>query len=286
MDSQAPASRPAPDGERAGRWARVVVALRTSQLRAAYLRQELRQLPVGAAAAALEVLCVAADGGAPPALAALHALVELLASPELAEAREALRRESRERRHFHLERMLRRPFVTGPVRPSEPPRSIAFDPDDPDVQTREERRDLPDYGRGRPLTLGERKSIARRPPPELLPRVLADPHPDVIRMVLAAARLTEDDVVRLCSRRPNRGEVLAEVARHPRWCNRPRVRAALVLNPTTPTELAITLVALLRRAELVVVCESTQLHPAVRAAARERLDRKPPVRRPPDGEMQ
>jgi hypothetical protein len=138
-------------------------------------------------------------------------------------------------------------------------------------------RDVPDYGRGRPLTLGERKSIARRPPPHLLPKVLADPHPDVIRNLLAASRLTEDDVVRLATKRPNKPEVLLEVARHPRWCQRPRVRLALVLNPMTPNEIAIAMIALLRRNELKSVVDATALHPAVRAAARERLARRPPM---------
>lgn len=262
-------------------------------MRTAYLRQELRSLGAPAAAQALELLCARAEEGSDAASTALHALVELLADPTLADARDALRRHARDTKLLTLERLLRRPYVTrGPASGSSPPsrsdsrRLAALFEDDPEAAMRGETRDLPDYGTGRPLTLGERKSIARRPPPDMLPRVLADPHPDVIRMVLASARLTEDDVVRLCSRRPNRGEILAEVARHPRWCHRPRVRAALVLNPHTPSELAISLVVLLRRDELAVVCDSTLLHPAVRAVARERLDRRPPVRRPRDGSIQ
>lgn len=285
-----PGDEPRPEEVRAARWARVVVSLRSSQLRAAYLRRELRNLPAATAAAALEVLCARAEAADTAASEALHALVELFADPTLGGARDDLRRVARDEKLLSLERLLRRPYVAR--RKDERARrawkriAAMFDEDDPDAAMRAETRDLPDYGTGRPLTLGERKSIARRPPPELLPKVLADPHPDVIRMVLASTRLTEDDVVRLCSRRPNRGEVLAEVARHPRWCHRPRVRAALVLNPQTPTDLAISLVALLQRTELGTVCTSTLLHPAVRAAARERLDRRPPVRRPPDGSVQ
>ncbi|MEO7096971.1 MAG: hypothetical protein ABI175_27175, partial [Polyangiales bacterium] len=257
----------------AARWGRVIVALRTSQLRAAWLREELRAMPVASAAEALEELCLEAEAGKARAAAALHALVELLADPTLREAREVLRTQARTRRLFTLERLLRRPFVTrrGDANHAEGPKTVRPQAltgmEDAGALQREETRDLPDYGRGRPLTLGERKSIARRPPPELLAKVLADPHPDVVRNVLASARVTEDDVVRMVTRRPGKAETLAEVARHPKWCHRPRVRAALVLNPATPTELSITMVSLLLRSELCVVIETQALHPAVRSAA-------------------
>jgi hypothetical protein len=269
----------------------VIIALRTSQLRAAWLREELRAMPVAAAAAALEELCLEAEAGKAPAAAALHALVELLADPTLGPAREALRTEARTQRLFTLERLLRRPFVARrDAHHAEGPKTARPQAltgmEDASTMQREETRDLPDYGRGRPLTLGERKSIARRPPPELLHKVLADPHPDVVRNVLASARVTEDDVVRMVTRRPGKAETLAEVARHPRWCHRPRVRVALVLNPATPTDLSITMLSLLLRSQLMTVIESQALHPAVRTAARERLERLPPVRRTPDGSMQ
>src|SRR5260221_6841748 len=87
---------PSSDELCAARWTRVIVSLRTSQLRMAYLREELRKLPVATAATALEVLCARAEEAHLGASAAMHALVELLSSPALADAREGLRREARE----------------------------------------------------------------------------------------------------------------------------------------------------------------------------------------------
>ncbi len=268
-----------PSDIRARRWAKVLISLRTAQLRVAWLREELRALPAADAADALEQVCFAADAADVRAEAIVHALVELLADPAMNEARDALRDEARTRGLLTLERLLRRPFAarSKPRGSLEAPAPELDDEVALSTDGEARPRDVPDYGRGRPLTLGERKSIARRPPPELLPKVLADPHPDVIRNLLAAARLTEDDVVRLATRRPNKPEVLQEVARHPRWCQRPRVRMALVLNPTTPSEIAIAMIALLRRNELKSVVDATALHPAVRAAARERLARRPPM---------
>ncbi len=236
-------------------------------------------MPAATAAEALEKVCAAAEDGDARAEAFVHALVALLAEPAMGEARDALRGEARGRMLLTLERLLRRPVAARAVpRPSPEPgldldEEIALANDSAEPRA----KDVPDYGRGRTLTLGERKALARRPPPHLLPKVLADPHPDVIRNVLAAARLTEDDVVRVATRRPGKPEVLQEVARHPRWCQRPRVRLALVMNPATPSELSISMIALLRRNELKSVIEATALHPAVRAAASERFARRPPM---------
>ena len=308
VSPKAPPADAVPAGEElAKRWRRVVMTLRSAELRVAYLRVELRAVPADRAAEALERLCALTDAGDERSASVLHALIELFADPALGAARDALREEARSRQLFTLGRLLRRPFVSSNAStksgtkssaksasashagkapsvlpPSGDDDSIALASDQEQVPT----KGIPDYGRGRPLTLGERKSLARRPTPALLPKILGDPHPDVIRNLLASARLTEDDVVRLVTRRPNRSEVLLEVARHPRWCHRPRVRMALVLNAATPTEIAISMVGLLRRHELPIVVETTALHPAVRAAAHERWTRLPPVRREPDGSLQ
>ena len=81
----------------------------------------------------------------------------------------------------------------------------------------------PPHG-ARPLTLGERKSLARRPSRRALDALMRDPHPAVIRAVLDSPRLTEDDVVRMAARRPGSAAALTEIARHAKWMLRPRVR--------------------------------------------------------------
>ncbi len=119
---------------------------------------------------------------------------------------------------------------------------------------------------GRPLSLGERKALARRPGRDLLARVLRDPHPDVVRILLGHPRLTEDDLVRLCARRPIAPEVLREVVLSARWIVRYRVRAAILRNPHTPLELALPLVAGLHAQDARAVAASEELPRAVREA--------------------
>lgn len=103
---------------------------------------------------------------------------------------------------------------------------------------------------GRPLSLGERKSLARSHRRDLLMQLLRDPHPDVIAVVVDNPHLTESDVLRLASRRPMLPASLAVIAACHRWRARSRVRRALVLNPFTPMQLAAQLATTLSDADL------------------------------------
>ncbi len=127
---------------------------------------------------------------------------------------------------------------------------------------------VPDFGAGRPLTLGERKALARRNDRDLIARVLRDPHPDVIRILLGNPSLTERDVVRLCARRPVSPETIRQVFRSAKWIARYEVRRAIVLNPHTPLGISMQLCRLLTRQDARRVAESAELHPDLRASCR------------------
>jgi hypothetical protein len=122
----------------------------------------------------------------------------------------------------------------------------------------------------------------------MMARLLRDPHPAVISRVLRNPRLTEDDVVHLAAKRPCRPDVLAEIARAPRWIHCARVRLAVILNPDTPAEIAVPIAGLLIRQELRLVVEATHVAPAVRALCIEHLARRPPGEFEPedDGPLQ
>ena len=122
---------------------------------------------------------------------------------------------------------------------------------------------VPDYGTGRPLTLGERKSLARRPSRDVVERVVADPHPDVIRNVLQNPKLTEADVVRVVSKRPNYEKVLEQIYHHPKWKVRYPVRLALARNPYPPPAISLKLVPQLMRQDLQEMLDDRHLHPSV-----------------------
>jgi hypothetical protein len=137
----------------------------------------------------------------------------------------------------------------------------------------EEEHRVPDYGRGRPLTLGERKSLARKPDRRMFDRVLRDPHPDVIALLLQNSHLTEVDVVRLCARRPGIPEVLSRVAASPKWSLRPAVRRALAMNPATPAAIAAGLLPLLAPEDLRALIDDERTPPTVARRCEELLAR-------------
>jgi hypothetical protein len=149
----------------------------------------------------------------------------------------------------------------------------------------DEERRVPQYVPGRMLTLGERKSLARRPDRRLIDRITRDPSPAVIELLLNNPRLTEDDVVRMCARRPNSPEVLTLVFANPRWSSRPRVRRSLALNPATPEPLVAAVVPLLNPEDLRAVAEDERIGPAVRRRCLEVLARLPPTPEDPTGQV-
>lgn len=259
------APRESPSGADASRSADALVratrSLPEASLRAAYLKSLLLESDVVDLAARLDVVCGRAEQAETGPREVLVALVDALNDPACSGVVVQLREEAARCPHLALERLVRQPLRV-PATTREVP-----DPDDDRV---------PDYGKGRPLTLGERKSLARRPDRDMLERLLRDPHPDVIRQLLVNPRLTEDDVLRMAARRPSRPDVLTEIARSSRWAHRPRLRMALVLNPDTPLAIAGPILGLLLRHELRLVATSPTVAPAVRALALEHLQRRPP----------
>ncbi len=142
----------------------------------------------------------------------------------------------------------------------------------------EDKRRVPDFGRGRPLTLGERKSLARTHDRSLIQRVVRDPHPDVVRILLDNPSLTEEDVVRICAARPNHPTVLHTVYSHRRWVVRYRPRNAIVRNPDTPLDTALLLAPLLRKSEIEEAASASDLAPPLRLSCKAILE----IRMAPD----
>lgn len=240
---------------------RATLGLVDGQLRARYLAHVVRVEPIPHLAHVLDVLCQRAEAMEEPAREFLVALVDAVSVEDVGESVQRLREEAAAGALLALERTLRLP-VAPRTRASVPPR-----PTRP-----------PDYGFGRLVTLGERKSLARRPSRDMIERLLRDPHPDVIRRLLTSPKLVEDDVVRLAARRPNRPEVLAEIVRSTKWIHRGRVRMAVLFNPDSPLALAATLTSILVRQELLLVIQSPHVPAPIRALCLERLQRRPPVR--------
>jgi hypothetical protein len=234
-----------------------VLSLLELKLRRDWLLDYLPRLPTSESAALLDALCKSSERGEPTAHEALSAwvagLVTLGDSPWV----QALRQESISNKLLSLNRILQ---------------TYASVSTAPETAIK-----VPDYGAGRELTVGERRSLARQPNRRTFEKLLRDPHPLVLRNLLGNPRLTEDDILRLAAKRPLRESLTHELVQRPEWLLRPRIRLTLLHNPYTRSHLALPLLVLCKRDELAEVLENTSLHPVLRTSARELLDRRPPL---------
>jgi hypothetical protein len=209
--------------------ARTVVAIADHAMRAAYVRHTLLGMRPEQVADCFVVAMSSAEARRPAHCELLQAISLALADDACDGLRDTVCGLLQVRGEPSLARALKRPVP---------------DQEDPAAQR------VPDFGKGRIVTLGERKSLARSHDRTLIARVLRDPHPHVIKILLGNPALTETDIVRLCAGRPVLADVLREVFRSPKWIVRYQVKVALLLNPCTPLDIALQLAPLLTAQDL------------------------------------
>ena len=124
----------------------------------------------------------------------------------------------------------------------------------------------------RPLTLGERKSLARTHRRDKLTLMVRDPHPAVVEILLSNPHVTESDIVKMAAARPAVPESLSKIATHTRWSVRHAVKRALVLNPATPLADAIRIATTFKAFELAEIAADASLPELLRQHAAEVLD--------------
>ncbi len=229
-----------------GRLFTVLRSLPSAGLRVSFLRAYLGDASRLEAARTFDRICHdGARGGDKEALFAVALLLSSLATDPVLDR---LGEHAARGRLEDLGRLLRRGAVA-----SHPPPSK-----------------VPEYRADRELTIGERRSMARRPDRRLFEKLLADPNPLVIERLLENPRLTEDDVVRLAARRPAPVEAQLVLARTP-WLSRRRVRLTLLQNPGAPPAVTVPLLALCTHTELRMLSKSFESAAIVREVAGELL---------------
>jgi hypothetical protein len=124
------------------------------------------------------------------------------------------------------------------------------------------------------LAPGERTTLARRAPPEVLSRLTFDPHPRVIAATLDNPLLTEERIQPMLTSARSTPRMLEAVARHPRWSSRYPVRVLLCRHPLAPSVLVLPLLDGLRRDDLEALAHGDAAF-AVRHRAREILEERP-----------
>jgi hypothetical protein len=233
--------------QQAGTLARRAAALSDPSMRVAYVRHQLQQFEPGEVADLILVVASRAEARDEACGTLMLAISLALADPALQPFRRSVVRAAASQGQHDVTRLL---------------------DDRAAAAKQEENHPVPDLGFSKPPTLGERKALARRPDRELIARIVRDPHPSVIEILLGNPALTEDDLVRMCSRRPIPPDVLREVFRSPRWIVRYRVRRTLVRNPYCPLDVALQLVTHLNAQDARAIADSTDLPDEVRRSCR------------------
>jgi hypothetical protein len=84
------------------------------------------------------------------------------------------------------------------------------------------------------LPIGEKLTLARRGPARVAGAVLAEGHPQAVKLALANSFLTESQVLKILAKRELPERVVVAIAQHPKWSVQYNVRVALVRHPHTP----------------------------------------------------
>ncbi len=243
--------------EIAAYWAKTLLGLRDLSVQLGWVRNQLVALGAARSSDVLSVVLARAQLRERPYGPLLLRISLALSGAEEAQLKRAIGAIAEVRGQIGLARFLG-VFCAEPTAQ----RSLL----DNDLDAPPDAKAQPDFGRGRPLALGERKSIARKRDRNLLNQVIRDPHPDVIRIVLDNPAIVEDDVVRLCAQRPIASAILLQVFQHPRWILRHRIRLTLALNPYTPESVTLQMLPHLGPADLKEIARSSQLSEQVRLA--------------------
>jgi hypothetical protein len=232
-----------------------LVRLPDRRMRSARLAEMLRERDPYDAAWLLDSLATAGRAGGPPFDVALLAAVDLAAGEEL---------------DYELRRAI---FVAADECGLLACKELLLT--DADVEEDVSAAPRPLVPGTRPLTLGERKALARSWRRDVLERLLVDPHADVVKLLLANPHVTEEDILRISTSRRSSSIVLGLVLQAERWGRRPRIRRALVRNPNLPLATALRLVGLLNRTEMRELAADPSLPDPLQQALGRRL--RPPA---------
>jgi hypothetical protein len=124
------------------------------------------------------------------------------------------------------------------------------------------------------LAVGEKLTLARRGPSRVTGAILAEGHPQAIKLALGNAFLTESQVLKVLAKPGVPERVIAAIAHHPKWSCQCNVRIALVRNPHTPLAAVQAFLPQITLGDLKQIAKLEGLAPHLKKHMREELMRR------------
>jgi hypothetical protein len=122
------------------------------------------------------------------------------------------------------------------------------------------------------MALGEKIALARMAGPGVIPSLRSEGHGEVIAALLGNPRLTEAEVLLICSAEQATPAVLAAVGSQPKWRQRYPVKMELLRNPRTPAAVTLGFLDSLSTSDLGEIASQAGVPRLVRATAKQILE--------------
>lgn len=117
------------------------------------------------------------------------------------------------------------------------------------------------------MTPGEKKTLCRSAPRNLLPLLRKEKNSDVFSALLQNPRMIEEDVMNVIRDERTPPAILEIIAADRKWSNRNTVQMAIVQNAKTPLAIALSFLSRLRKPDLEALVDSPDSTELIRAAA-------------------
>ena len=124
------------------------------------------------------------------------------------------------------------------------------------------------------LPVGQKLTLARRGPPRVAGALLAEGHPQALKLALDNAFLTESQILKVLAKAGVPERVVAAIAQHRKWASRYNVRIALIRNAHTPPPCILAFLPHLTLADLKDVAALQGLPPHARTYIQRELERR------------
>jgi hypothetical protein len=132
------------------------------------------------------------------------------------------------------------------------------------------------------LPVGEKLTLARRGPARVVGALLAEGHPQAIKLALGNAFLGESQVLKVLATSGVPERVIAAIAHHPKWSCVYNVRAALIRNAHAPVSAVLAFLPDLTLRDLKDIATLEDLNSDVRQHIERELERREASHASPD----